>query len=169
METVKDYWRKIPDFNPEYWVSCIGDIYSEYSRRILQGTITKRGYRHMKIRGAMYMAHRMVGWAWVSNPDKKPFINHIDGNKLNNHPSNLEWVTCKENLQHAWATGLMNHAGGRGKPVSQLDLDGNHIRDFESIAEVSRLDGFDNSSISAAANGVTKTSAGYRWMFKDKI
>lgn len=52
--------------------------------------------------------HRAVALAWIENPDlkNKPFVNHIDGDKLNNWVTNLEWVSCSENNYHAIETGL---------------------------------------------------------------
>ena len=50
--------------------------------------------------------HRMVAIAFIENPDNKEYVNHIDGNKLNNCVDNLEWVTASENSIHAVATGL---------------------------------------------------------------
>ena len=45
--------------------------------------------------------HRAVAMMYVDNPDNKPFVNHIDENKLNNHYTNLEWVTASENSLHS--------------------------------------------------------------------
>jgi hypothetical protein len=54
-----------------------------------------------------FLVHRLVALAYVPNPENKPFINHIDGNSLNPHRDNLEWVTNKENSAHAFSTGLV--------------------------------------------------------------
>jgi hypothetical protein len=53
--------------------------------------------------------HVLVAQAFIPNPDNKPFVNHIDGDKLNARMDNLEWVTNLENHQHACDTGLNKH------------------------------------------------------------
>ena len=104
METFKD----ISGFE-DYQVSQIGNIYSKKSKKILKHksngvykniALQKENKAHYKY------IHRLVCDAFCENPDNKPMVNHKDGDKLNNHFSNLEWVTKGENQAHAFRTGL---------------------------------------------------------------
>lgn len=61
---------------------------------------------HKNKRSYYRYIHRLVCEAFCDNPNNKPMVNHIDGNKLNNHYLNLEWVTKGENQAHAFRTGL---------------------------------------------------------------
>lgn len=74
--------------------------------REMSYTNNNRGYLSVVVRRKTYMLHRLVAQAYIPNPLKKPFVNHIDGNKHNNHVGNLEWCTTAENNQHARETGL---------------------------------------------------------------
>lgn len=81
---------------------------SEYTQRL-----DKYGYPRITVylgggRGnyKVYTVHRLVAKEFLPNPENKPHVNHIDGNKQNNHVSNLEWATVKENAKHAYHTGL---------------------------------------------------------------
>lgn len=73
---------------------------------------TAKGYMQQSIRGKTVRLHRAVATAFIPNPDNLPEVNHIDGNKLNNHVSNLEWTTHKRNMEHAYSTGLARNGFG---------------------------------------------------------
>lgn len=72
----------------------------------LTGTITRKGYIGVELDYKWYPIHRLVAMMFIDNPLNKEQVNHLDGNKLNNHVSNLEWCTNLENMRHAYKTGL---------------------------------------------------------------
>lgn len=71
------------------------------------GYCSYKMYRDGNTKGSTVMVHRLVATAFIPNPENKPTVNHIDGNKANNHVSNLEWATMKEQINHAIDTGLI--------------------------------------------------------------
>ena len=64
--------------------------------------------------------HKIVAENFIVNSENKPQVNHIDGNKLNNSFENLEWVTCKENIKHAWENKLNLPNNGEKNGASKL-------------------------------------------------
>lgn len=88
-----------------------GIVYKLTTGNALKPAIDKYGYARVSFRDAFNRSinigvHRLVGLAYLDNPEDKPQINHIDGNKLNNHVSNLEWNTGRENTNHAYDNWL---------------------------------------------------------------
>ena len=104
-------WKDLKDYEDRYLISDSGNIISKkYKGKYLKPYINNNGYKSVTItNGIKYKncrIHKLVALTFIPNPENKPWINHKDGNKLNNHVSNLEWCTPKENVIHALQTGL---------------------------------------------------------------
>lgn len=87
-----------------YSIDSDGIVYNEKGDT-LKTQINKYGYLNLAIctdgKTKNFLVHRLIAKAFIPNPGNKPMVNHIDGNKLNNKISNLEWVTARENAVHA--------------------------------------------------------------------
>lgn len=92
----------------DYLIYEDGQVFSKKTNRFLKGKIDNVGYQVYSLnfinpttgkKGKMMYAHRLVAEYFIDNPNNLPFVHHKDENKLNNHVSNLEWVTEKENYQ----------------------------------------------------------------------
>ena len=93
---------------PEYHVYPNGKIWSTLTKKWLKLSKDSDGYRELKINAKRRIkAHRLVAELYLPNPDNLPFVNHLDGNKQNNHIENLEWASPAMNSNHASFMGLL--------------------------------------------------------------
>lgn len=111
-KTSDEKWRPVNDYEGLYEISNHGRFKSLHKRnkgRIL-ATSLRTGYPSVKLskngREQQKRIHRLLAEAWIDNPEQKPWVDHIDGNKLNHSLSNLRWVTKIENRRYAQSLKL---------------------------------------------------------------
>lgn len=102
----------------DYEITRDGEVINKHTGKHLKPQKNGKGYYRVGIGKKLMFVHRLVAEKYVPNPDNKPQVNHIDGNKLNNSADNLEWVTNQENRNHALENGL--HLCGDKCPWSKL-------------------------------------------------
>lgn len=162
-----EFWTDITDFKDWYSCSNTGRIKSmeriiKYSNGgirktpslLIKGSISKNGYLGVALRKSgivkYFSIHRLVALTLIPNPENKPYVNHKDGNKLNNRVDNLEWSTCQENTKHAWDNGLCTI------PLGELN---NSSKLTESqVLEIRKLKGLDTHLSISKKYGVSQAT-----------
>ena len=169
-----DEWAKTLR-NPNYLVSNTGRVRrdgsaKDHSIRDRKGYFAVDLYENGK--RTTERVHILVAEAFVPNPDNKPMINHKDGNKHNNNAENLEWVTHKENCEHAWKNGLAKPSYGMlGKSNPNGGRKGKRIRIvetgevFESSLDCEKAIHGNNRHINDCLKGRQRTHRGYHFEY----
>ena len=141
--------KEIENQNGGYTVSDKGVVYSVKSNKVLSPSVSS-GYQRLSLshKGVVISesVHRLVASAFVDNPNNYRCVNHIDGNKLNNSSSNLEWCSHSQNIKHAIDTGLIKYDSEWYEKTSKAVAKANSRsvvnkvtgEVFPSIAELSR-------------------------------
>ena len=146
---MEEVWKQYKD--TQYSVSTFGNLRNDKTGLVTSGSL-QNGYRsfNLYIVGksvGRVKIHRLVAETFLENPEHKSQVNHKDGIRDNNRVTNLEWATPRENVQHAYDTGLM--LNGSGRPESVLVED--DIPDIVYFMSV----GYKDAAI-AAEYGVTR-------------
>jgi len=118
-------WVKINGF--DYSVNSQGQVRNDKTNRILKQTVSTSGYLFVQLfkeKKHMKYIHRLVGEAFIPNPDNLPQIDHIDGNKQNNAVSNLRWVSISENRL---SYGYEERAKSRMRKVVGINENGEKV------------------------------------------
>ncbi len=179
-----EVWKDIEGYEGLYQVSNLGKIKSiPHVIKTWRGEFVSKekicvlsqehnGYlmKYLSKNGKkkFHLVHRLVAQAFLPNPLGLPFINHKNENKADNRAENLEWCDAKYNVNYGTcierrAEKQTNNHGA--KPIVQMDLTGNIIREFPSFSEAGRLLGLNIRSICKCCKGGQKTAYGYKWKY----
>lgn len=147
-------WKKF-DFT-NYEINKYGQVRNKNTLLLLSQS-TSRNYKYIALtsKGKTYATsiHQLVATVFISNPNNYPIVHHKDENRSNNHISNLEWTTNKQNMIYS-----------QGKKVNQYDLNGKYIKTFNCINDIYLF--FNKtrcSSITNVCEGKRITAYGFKW------
>lgn len=120
-------WRIIEEF-PNYLIDEYGNIFKVHGKRkyiMMKPKIDKDGYLYIGLRndtGRYFRRiNQLVAKAYIKNPNNESIVNHIDGNKQNNHFTNLEWCDVAYNTKYSY---------------EKLGRKGNHTTDINCVLVV---------------------------------
>ncbi len=171
-------WRTVTEF-PNYDVSNLGNIKNNKSGKMLRPCV-KSGYYHISLvndsNKKNFKVHRLVALLFIENPENKSEVNHKDKNKLNNHLSNLEWMTRRENNIHR-CQGVKITCN-KNKVVYRIDMESNEILEKYNSIELAGEWAFKNgytktvhngrNSIGNCVNGLSKVAYKFKWEYENK-
>lgn len=181
-----EVWAPITDFATKdvvpnmYYVSTFGRAYTNGKRKqFLELVKTQNGYYRINLRRTngpprYSLIHRIIMITFYPVPNYDILqVNHKDGNKANNQISNLEWVTCSENIRHAFRINLKKY--GEQNPTSvytdeQIDKVGYYLSlNNYSYQQISELTGVSKSQIANINNGLCRASVKEKYNLKPKF
>ena len=172
---IEEQWLDIPGYGGLYQISNFGRVKSFYFKnpRILKPHKVK-GYSNVELyknkKKKQFYIHRLVmeNFCPIENMNVLD-VNHKDEDKSNNHISNLEWMTHKDNLNYGSRAEkarmkMQGKNSSRSKKVRCIEKD----VIYEALREAERQLGIPATNISKACKGKIKTAGGYHWEYVEE-
>lgn len=154
-------WKELKQ-NSNYLINEYGDVANKRTGFKIRGSI-RNGYRRFGLQGKVYTAHLLVYTNFIGDVPEGKVIDHIDGNKSNNHFQNLRAVSQSANMENAYLNG---HRGQVG--VTQFSNDGKELRHYNSTQEAANEMYLTQAAIKFASVYGIK-SAGFYWLRDDSL
>jgi uncharacterized protein with PIN domain len=176
---MEEIWKPIDQF-PNYNVSNLGNIKNIITDKLLK-IMCKDGYCNISLVNSeiqkTFKVHRLVALAFIENSENKSDVNHKDKNKINNHVSNLEWMTRKENNIHRCKDIIITT--NKNKPICRIDKNTDEILEKYNSIEDAAMWAFNNeltknthngrNAIGNCITGLSKISYGFKWILEPHV
>lgn len=172
-----EIWKDIEEFEGLYQVSNLGNVRSLNYRRTkgkIKNLIPKKnnsGRLWVELRNEKgkknFLIHRLVGNAFIPNPNNLPQINHIDENPLNNCVNNLEWCTGEYNIKYSLRLHPKRKKITQTRKIIQRDKNGCIIRVWDNAHSIFLETRMSDWSIAECCRGNRHTAYGYTWQYAD--
>lgn len=161
--------RKIEGYS-NYMICDNGKVYSNISKRFINGWKVSKGYIGIRLKGDdgvrhLLKVHRLVAKAFIPNPNNYPQVNHKDEDKGNNRVDNLEWCTNLYNSRYGTRPQRISKAnkGKRSRAIVMFDKEWNLIKIYTSQMEAAE-DGFTQANVSKVLRGERTFVKGMRFV-----
>lgn len=197
---MEEKWKDVVGYEGLYKISSNGRL-----RRISTEVTTKKGKRripeaekkavkvgdylyyslYVNNQEKRYAVHRLVANAFIPNPENKPQVNHINGNKTDNRAENLEWCTQSENMKHAYSIGLAHQYDRSGEKnpmygkhqsktakekIAQVHYGTHHSDETrKKMSEARKGMKFSEIHKKRIGENARKSNTGRKWIYKDNI
>ncbi|AZU60103.1 NUMOD4 motif-containing HNH endonuclease [Neobacillus mesonae] len=166
-----EIYKDVPNYEGLYKVSNLGNVIclKKGKKRIMKQSIGTYGYVVFGVnKNGKYKTmrtHVIVCELFNEKPKSnvKLQVNHKDGNKQNNRADNLEFVTAKENIKHAFVNELAINKGKKRKAVQQKTLKGDIINTYPTLRAGARAVNGNSTGISSACSRKINTYKGFIW------
>lgn len=138
-------WKDVIELDSQFETNYLGELKRKSDNKLIKANIDGKGYYQYRInvngKYKTFLKHRLIAIYFIPNPENKPQVNHINLIKTDNSLDNLEWVTCSENIIHAYKNGLCKRKYGVDNHKAKLNEKQvleiyNHILSYSKIAKL---------------------------------
>lgn len=161
--TLEEIRRDVVGYEGIYTIDIFGNVIRVKDGKEVPQHKNKFGYMNVALyrdgKQKQHKVHRLIAQAFIPNPQNKEQVNHIDGNKAHNVVWNLEWCTCKENINHAIKAGIYQPKGNNKTPVLCVETG----IFYPTVKSASEDMGIIRTSIFNVLSGLSENARGYHF------